>query len=46
MNAFYPRFRLPVSVWLILTSNLKPLTSNPPMDGFAVANMAASAAFN
>jgi hypothetical protein len=26
------------------TSNLKHLTSNPPMDGFAVANIAASAA--
>ena len=29
---------------LIFTSDLSPLTSNPPPDGFAVANMAAPAA--
>jgi hypothetical protein len=29
-----------------LTPDVKDLTSNPPQDGFAEANIAASAAFN
>jgi hypothetical protein len=48
--AFWFRFCLPLHQTSLVapepTGRRKHLTSNPPTDGFAVANIAASAAFN
>jgi hypothetical protein len=35
----------PISDFRLLIFDFKPRTSNPPMDGFAVANISASARF-
>jgi hypothetical protein len=42
-QAFLPPLRLVIHSCFVLPSNIKHLTSNPPTDGFAVANISASA---